>query len=363
MPSSTSSSSDRIPRTGVLVSLIVSVVLSLVVIGLFELRMRQVGITPDVSDTKELWASERARASALGDRALILVGDSRMQLDVDLATLAAATGLQPVQLAIDGSQYLPVLEDLADDPEVTGTVLVGAETSKLQPGNDRDRADEWVGFYHNKFRGLWAPAVEATFKGWVQSWSALYASGIPWQRLWPLLLNNNGSIQKSYLLMRPSRQLDADFRLIRQQDLYIIRAEKNLGLDLDFTRLNNFKDFVVEVRKKLAESPPGGGVDAAKFQHVNKLINRILDRSGKIVLVCLPTSGLIREIDEYRTPRGSNWDRLAASTRAQTIHFRDYSALQFQLPDGSHLDVRDKVVFTTALAKILMNVGAETPVK
>lgn len=359
MHSSTSSSRERLPRTGALVSLIVAVVLSLVVIGLLELRMRQAGITPNVHDTKELWASERARASALGDRALILVGDSRMQLDVDLATLAAATGLQPVQLAIDGSHYLPVLEDLADDPEVTGMVLVGAETWKLLTGYERGRGEEWVGFYRNSFRGLWAPAVEAKLKGWVQSWSALYASGIPWQRLWPLLLKNDSSVRQSYISMRPSRQRDADYRLVKQPDFYFGRVLRNLGQDVDFSRIRSMNDFVVEVRKKLAESPPGGGVEVAKFEYANKLINRILDRRGKIVLVNFPTSGLVREIDESRWPRAMGWDRFAASTRAPTIHFMDYPELQFELPDGSHLDVKDKVAFTTALSKIVMAVGGE----
>ena len=355
MPSSTSSSNDRIPLTGAIYSLIIGLALSLVMIGILELRMRQVGISPDVHDTKELWAYERARASALGDRALILVGDSRIQLDVDLAALAAETGLQPVQLAIDGSHYMPVLEDLANDPEVTGTILVGAETWKLLQRKERDRADEWVSFYHNSFRGLWAPAVEAKLKGWVQSWSALYASGIPWQRLWPLLLNNNGSIQQSYLSMRPSRQRDADYQLVKQPDFYIGRVLRNLGSNVDFSRIHTMNDFAGEVRKKLQESPASVGTDPAQFKYANALINRILDHQGKIVLVRMPTSGLIWEIDESKAPRTIDWDRLAASTRARTIHFKDYATMQFQLPDGSHMDIRDKTAFTVALAKLLMN--------
>lgn len=354
MPLSTSSS-DRIPRTGAIISLVIGLALGLAVLGVIELRMRQIGITPEVHDTKELWAHERARASALGNQALILVGDSRMQLDVDLATLAAATGLDPVQLAIDGSQYLPVLEDLANDPMVTGTILVGADAPKLLSGNKRNWSEPWVDFYNKSFRGLLAPLVEAKLKVWVQRWSALYASGIPWQRLGPMLLENNASNKKFYLSMHPNRQSDADYRRVNQLVFFTGRVERHLGIVLDYSKLRSLEDFFVEVRKRLAEKPPGQGVDTAEFGYVNTLINRILNRGGKVVLVRLPTSSLIWEIDEYRWPRVKGWDRFAASTRARTIHFRDYPTLQFKLPDGSHLDVRDKVVFTTALAKILMN--------
>ena len=34
-------------------------------------------------------------------------------------SLRRKTGLEPVQLAIDGSSFVPVLEDLANDPAIT----------------------------------------------------------------------------------------------------------------------------------------------------------------------------------------------------------------------------------------------------
>src|SRR5262245_61597495 len=89
-----------------------------------ELRLAARGIQPTAADNARLWADQRSRASRLGDRALILVGDSRMHVGIDLDTLRKMTGLEPVQLAIDASSFVPVLGGLADDPRVTGTVVV-----------------------------------------------------------------------------------------------------------------------------------------------------------------------------------------------------------------------------------------------
>ena len=40
-------------------------------------------------------------------------------------SVRARTGLAPVQLAIDGSSFVPVLDGLARDPSIRGTVIVG----------------------------------------------------------------------------------------------------------------------------------------------------------------------------------------------------------------------------------------------
>lgn len=39
----------------------------------------------------------------------------------------------PTQLAIDGSYFLPILTNLANDPKITGTVIVDLEVDKLNP--------------------------------------------------------------------------------------------------------------------------------------------------------------------------------------------------------------------------------------
>ncbi len=64
------------------------------------------------------------RAAALGDAAVILVGTSQMQMGIDLPTMQRYSRDTPVQLAISASPFMPVFENLANDPRITGTVIV-----------------------------------------------------------------------------------------------------------------------------------------------------------------------------------------------------------------------------------------------
>src|SRR5262245_36824776 len=60
-----------------------------------------------------LWARERRHASAGGRDQLVLVGSSRLFFDLRLPTWERLSGQRPVQLALEGTSALPVLEDLA----------------------------------------------------------------------------------------------------------------------------------------------------------------------------------------------------------------------------------------------------------
>lgn len=355
MRSSTSSSDLRLHAAGVVAALLLGLVLASLVGAILEMRMRQIGLGPGARDSRELWAAQRARASELGDEAIILVGDSRILLDVDLDTLAAQTGLQPVQLAIDGSRYMRVLEDLADDPSITGTVLIGAGINKMRRSAERDRADEWVEFFNDEYRGLWSPPVETRLKAWVQGWSAIYANEIPWNTLWLRLVNPGTVPTRRYLRTYANRNRDADYRLVKQPEFYVKRVLSQLGRDVDRDRVRNLDDFDRAVREVLRRSPRAEPSSPETFEHVNGLIDRMQRRGARVVAIRMPCSRSIREIEEHRHPRAGGWDVFAATTRAKTLHFADHAELQFYLPDGSHLDVRDKAAFTRALAALLVD--------
>ena len=148
MPSSISSSSDRLPRGKWVLSWSAALVIVALVAGSWEtlLRVRGLGIA-SVDDTAQLWATERERAATLGTNAMILVGASRMQMDVDLATLRQYTTKTPVQLAISAAPFMPVLESLADDDRVVGDVIVSFTMNDfLMPTRD-SVSEQWVSAY------------------------------------------------------------------------------------------------------------------------------------------------------------------------------------------------------------------------
>ena len=55
----------------------------------------------------------------------VIIGSSRMLFDVQLHVWERVGGERPIQLAIEGTSPLPVMEQLADDPDFTGRLVIG----------------------------------------------------------------------------------------------------------------------------------------------------------------------------------------------------------------------------------------------
>src|SRR5438477_4523341 len=106
-------------------------------VAIMEARLKVRGIRATAVDNESTWIHERARASSLGSGAMILVGSSRMQTSIDLDVLRERTKFEPVQLALDGSSFVPVLAGLAKDAEIRGTVLVAFQDSALISPDDK----------------------------------------------------------------------------------------------------------------------------------------------------------------------------------------------------------------------------------
>jgi len=84
-------------------------------------------------------------------------------------------------------------------------------------------------------------------------------------------------------------------------------------------------------------------------------VEEIGDRGGQVVFVRMPSSGIIRDIEENRFPRWKYWDTMSQRMRrACLIHFEDFEEFSIlTCPDESHLSYDDAVKFTRALARIL----------
>ena len=77
-----------------------------------------------------------------------------------------------------------------------------------------------------------------------------------------------------------------------------------------------------------------------------------------MVFVRLPSSTTSGELFERYMPRRLYWDKITEYTDAPTQHFIDNPDLQdLKLPDGSHIDKRDKSLLTRELLKNLENKG------
>jgi hypothetical protein len=295
------------------------------------------------------------RAIAAGPRGLILVGASRSQLDIDLVALAKATGKIPVQLAIDGSSYLPVLADLAADNRINGTVVV--EFRGGVPDLDhQDSASHFVEAWH---RGRHVGAaygfewIEGTLSEWRQAVFRSYADGGgPFQALTRRVLPRD--VTPQYLVTLPSRSREADYSKVEMPALYYKRVMHNANID-DLPAMPDYAavDRYLSARIQAIPQASSAGLTENGIL-VGQMVRKIEARGGKVIFVMYPESGLVRELDDVMYPRAVFWDRILPLVGGQGLYFSDEPSLRdFVCPDGSHLDVRDKRRFTEALARAL----------
>ena len=325
MPSSTSSS--RAPP-GPWRSIWMLTVLITATVGVgWEVTLRAIGFRPNLRDDPAIWALHRDRASAEGVRPLILLGGSRMQVDVDPVVLGDYLNRRVIQLAIDGSNPMPVLADLANDEGFRGDVWVSLRVENLF-GLPQGRSPEYVTHFREvraNFNTRWNTAAMAA----VDSRLAL-RNGLTSLRG----LMSRSAPTPSYISMRADRYLAVDYGMVD------IEAHRAARIRRNEERYEYWADHTPTVR-----------LFDDSLAVLEERVQAIHQRGGEVALIRFPTGSTLWATAESVFPRDTFWDRLSASSSATVLHYRDEAGLSsFTLPDESHVDFRDAPAFTRALA-------------
>ena len=324
-----------------------------------ELELAHKGFQPNLADSFPLWERQRERVDRLGRRALVLVGDSRMVIDIDLNELRKDTGLEPVQLGVSGASFLPVLQDLAKDQRLKGTVLVNVEPQELRPAPG-DLAAAYIAQRPPSY-GDWAwdfANIEAGLSDELHSRLRSYADGS--RPLSALLLRATDPDPKpQYSMTLPDREQITDFRYARLPLLYYVRTIHEFRLPPPMPPHASLEQQRQAIERGIATLGPDD-VDAyrPRLAMLAQLVAAIQQHGGKVILVHLPRTGYLKEVDDKRFPRSWSWDPLTTWHGVQTLNFEDVPALKrFECPDGSHIDGSERAAFTAALADALQPAG------
>jgi hypothetical protein len=247
-------------------------------------------------------------------------------------TLRITAEREPIQLAISANPVLPVLDDIAADERINGTIVISLTVDDLYENTRDTRAEQWVLEYSARqsraTRVAYDPA-EQWLQGSVDSLLLSRSAGFH-----PLQWFRNRAI-KNYVRTLPDRSQKIDYARVDRDAVYADRIRKYVPAGgAVFQSLQDFDERV--------------GI-------LNASLNRIIGRGGEVIVVRFPSSGRIWETDQIRYPKDVYWDRLAEIVDARTIHFADHPGLTgFDLPDGVHLDERETASFTATLAKLAM---------
>jgi hypothetical protein len=336
VPLSTSNSSERRPTKNWLRIFIFTIIFSslmLVIWHKFNIshELWKIG----TNDSQSLWAEKRVAARHLGNEGKILVGASRIQLGVDVVRMEALTGKNVVQLAVDGNPYISILEGLISDESISGTIVVSSTVLGLmEDENLKNRAHQYLSYYESKINASFSFAtIEAVLSSQFNIWMPRFSNFVTPYKYF--LWSKERLKGAGYLKFNSDRSVDANYSLIDEAFIYAKRIKRHMGdsQDISIRKIRSFNERIV---------------------YINELVSRFEERGGRVIFVRFPTSKRIWEIDEGRYPKEVYWDVFAELSIAKAVHFKDYESLSgFDLPDGSHLDQRDKVKFTENLVDVI----------
>lgn len=357
MPSSTSSfKTSEIARIvpehhWMRLAAITGILVGLLTLG-WEIHARNSGYAPTLNDTEDLWASRRALVDREPTRA-VLIGSSRMLFDFDMDAYEKKFGSRPLQLATVGTNPGPYLEDLANHPEYSGTVIVGVVPGLFfAPGGPPMKNP----LNHLKRFREWSPAQKFSFQI-----SRIIEKGFAFLNDSDLTLN-----QLLLNLKLPNRE-KVKTRPQLPPYFHEVDEERQGGMTEFAANNSKLQKRIQQIWIPLFTPPPppkGKTADQAKadfskavemiLEKTKTRVDKIRKKGGKVVFLRLPSTGKLREMENKFTPRQKFWDRILKTTGAPGIHFEDYEGLKsFNCPEWSHLNREDAAEFTQRLMPIL----------
>ena len=323
-----------------------ALLLFLVLMTLWEWHWRDFGNAPSYRNSDGAWAEQRRRINQGEGGATVLIGASRTLFDVQLDEWQQVTGERPIQLALEGTSPVPVLEDLAADADFTGKLVVDLSTNNIFFGMDGIRA-ETVGYYHK------------------QSPSQRSGHWLSQQLLEPYFAFDDPDFALAKVLRRqsfwPARERLPPAPQVRK--LAVSGRDRDTHMWRKVETDPAYRQVVQDIWRHIVKRPPPPMADTPdKARQVReKQIDRIVAATDKlrargvrVVFLRPPSTGPWYELEQRVIPRHETWDVVLRRARAPGVHFEDHAQLQgLDLPEWSHLSHADAKRFTVALAPLL----------
>jgi len=320
---------------------LITVIIAVTSWGLY---LRSKGVQISYDDGKELWSDKRAEVYLPADKATVFIGSSRNKYDIDVETWKALTGECVVQLAIEGANPLPILDDLANDKRFKGKLVVDVTEGLFfsTSPNNTGVPIERMSFYKKR-----TPSERFSFQV-----NHLLESQL-------VFLNKdhyslNALLDLTRIPSRPGVFVDPIFPM-EFDGVRFSRQDYMTPKFLTDTNLQNQVKGIWDFFRRMSKEPPITGAKLDSILNTVKVdVDKIQARGGKIIFVRTPSSGPYRMGEKMGFPREKYWDRILSITGCQGVHFEDYPAVaHFQCPEFSHLAPADAVTWTTNLVDIL----------
>ena len=314
-------------------ALALALVLLLFVVGSWEALIRSAALGPEFIDNRALWVSERHRLNGYGGDAIAVLGASRVQRAIHPETLARELGGPVVQLAVEGTSAIPLLEDLAVDPRFRGTVLFSVapafsfnrRLSKLDAGNQA----EWVAYYRSQSRSR---RFEYGLRLATQGMFAFRSPDASVTRVLPDVLLRGKLPEPNFKTTFSDRSVSVDYSKFRTPET----PQRMVDLYLENTDAYEADEF------------------ADLINYVSAIVTILNAKNCRVIFLRLPSGDIVRDLERRMFPNERFWGYMQQNVNAEFIHFESFPELSGYLSvDGSHVASEKSAAFTKVLADVI----------
>ncbi len=333
----------EIPALEIGRSWLIATIVLLIAFAAWEWKWRAWGAQPTYRNSDASWAMQRRRIDAGEGHKTVLLGASRVLFDVQLPVWERLLGERPIQLAIEGTTPLPMLEDLAENPKFTGRLLIGVAPDVF-----------FTGFGYRD--GVLKYYKQETLSHRAGQWLSMHLIE-PFFSFYEDDFKFFTFLKRQKWATRPGVPDYIDVRKLTMHD-----RDRNTRMWSKVETDAEYRELCRLIWSQFFDVPVPGMETPADLERVgNEQIDRtaaavakLRSRGVPILFLRPPVDGGYRDFENRDFPRAKTWDALLAKVGVPGIHFEDHPELQgLNLPEWSHLAAADADRFTEGLCRLI----------
>lgn len=333
-------------------SLIIAILLGLIGLVGWEMYWRS---KPDyykanLEDDRYLWAEHRAKVESATNKDIVILGSSRTGFNFNTHIWEQTQGIKPINLSANGKPPGPFLEDIVENTNFNGTIVLGITPLMWFGSSDNQRWDDaklWVDHYHNQ-------TYAQKLGHWVSK---------PLERNLVMLTSSelqffNDLDLKSFIRRAYIQSSRPDNRFILLNFGYN-DEDRNLIM---FPSMVSNPDFAEEIQNTwagfLPSIPDHSAVEDAIPEIIEQyvpMIEKLKARGGRIIFIRHKAEDGWNKHTKRLLPREKVWDKFVERIDCPMYHFEDYDFMsKYTLPDWSHMNAEDAKTYTKDMVNKLI---------
>lgn len=319
---------------------LLAILVTIALMVAWEFWVRSEGVTPSYRNSDSQWAEQRRRVSSGDGDGWVFTGSSRVLFNMQLSVWERLDKRRPLQLALEGTSPVAVLEGLADDENFTGKVIVGVAPDLFFSGYELRRGA--IDRYENESPTQWfGHKISVLAEPYLAFYDRDFAL--------PAIVRRQPFPIRGDVIPMPEVRKLANMERDRNNRMWdkLVYDESYRELATDIwmhLSVPPLENLPPPVREEIL---------ASRTRQIDRVVTaheKLRARGAEVIFVQMPYEGGYVSSENNFAPRDLTWDVLLERTGALGLHFQDHEEMQgYYLPEWSHMTGDEADRFTEAL--------------